>query len=524
MDNAYIVGQTTSSNFPTVNAFQASFGGGSIDAFVTKLAPDGSALIFSTYLGGDGNDDIRGIAVDIAEQAYVTGESLSSNFPTTPGAFSTPGQGGLFITKFSAAGSTLEYSTNFGGFGADSGQAIAVDTDGNAYVTGGTISPDFPTVNPVQASFGGGSGDAIAVKLNPSGSALVYSTFLGGSNNENGRDIAIDADRNAYLIGTTLSNDFPTANPLQPTFGGLRDMFVTKLVPAGSAFAYSTYLGGSSADDGNGITVDSTRNARVIGQTFSIDFPTLDSIQADTPGADMVVATLNSSGAGLLFSTYLGGGGGDTGNAIGLDAVGSMYVTGTTGSGGFPTTPGAFQIGIGGGAFDAFVAKIADIVFVVNSTGDNPDANLADGVCDDGTGVFCTLRAAIEQANASADLNRIHFDIPSGGTQTIQPASPLPFVAAPVVIDGTTQPGFTGTPIIELDGSFVSGAATNGLVITAGTSTVRGLVINHFPRDGITLAINGGNSIQGNFLGTDLTGTLEKRNHRFGVVISNIAN
>src|SRR5438876_782482 len=311
--NAYVTGHTESRNFPTTTgAFQTGFGGGAMssgqgDAFVTKLNPAGSALVYSTYLGGSGPDDGKGIAVDAAGNAYVTGSTASSNFPTTIGAFQTikGGSGNAFVTKLNPTGSALVYSTYLGGSGAigDYGAGIAVDASGNAYVTGGTSSSDFPTTaGAFQTTFGGdvfGGGDAFVTKLNPTGSALVYSTYLGGSGHEAGHGIAVDAAGNAYMTGYTSSTNFPTtAGAFQPTYGGASyssNAFVTKLNAAGSALVYSTYLGGRGTDMGRAIALQYP-NVYVTGHTESYDFPTttgaFQTMHDAVSGTDVFVAKI----------------------------------------------------------------------------------------------------------------------------------------------------------------------------------------------------------------------------------------
>jgi hypothetical protein len=312
-------------------------------------------LIYSTFLGGSEVDAGYGIAVDSGGNAYVTGETHSANFSTmNPLQPANGGGGDVFIAKINPAGSALVYSTYLGGSGQEIGYGIAVDTAGSVYVTGGTSSTDFPTMSPLQPSFGGGE-DGFVAKINPSGSALVYSTYLGGSGQEIGYGIAVDSTGNAYVSGYTTSTDFPTMNPLQPSYGGgYYDAFVAKINPAGSAFVYSTYLGGSQQDVGSGIAVDSAGNAYVTGNTQSADFPT-------TPGAFQTtccgafVTKLNPSGSALVYSTYLDNGGG---SSIAVDSEGNAYISGTTDSTNFPTTPGAFQTTFGGGSYDTFVSKL----------------------------------------------------------------------------------------------------------------------------------------------------------------------
>ncbi len=378
--NAYVTGTTFSSDFPTVNALQPTRHG-YYDAFVAKLNPAGSALVYSTYLGGRSQDYGYGIAVDSAGNAYVTGTTFSSDFPTVnalrPGL---SGSADAFVAKLNAAGSALVYSTFLGGsdfvfltefglaYAYDSGSAIAVDSAGNAYVTGTTPAFDFPTVNALQPTLAGFA-NAFVAKLNPAGSALVYSTFLGGSSgscdeygfcypaSDDGLGIAVDSTGNAYVTGTTPSPDFPTVNALQPTLHGYYDAFVAKLNAAGSALVYSTYLGGSDYDSGYGIAVDSAGNAYVSGTTSSSDFPTASPLQPALGGyQDAFAAKLDPAGSALVYSTYLGGNGGSQGFGIAVDSAGNAYVTGATTSSDFPTA-NPLQPALGGYQ-DAFVAKL----------------------------------------------------------------------------------------------------------------------------------------------------------------------
>jgi hypothetical protein len=281
--NAYVTGETTSSNFPTTaGAFQPNPSPGSVqDAFVSKLNATGSALVYSTYLGSADTEGL-GIAVDAAGNAYIAGFTNSA-FPTTPGAFSEGGNG--FITKLNSTGSALVYSARLKGYEVCSG--IAVDAAGNAYVTGHTTASDFPTTQGAFQTICGGCspagvvGDAFVTKLNPTGSALVYSTFLGGGSDEGGNGIAIDAAGNAYISGSTTSSNFPTTtDAFQTALGGngSGDAFFSKLNAAGSALLYSTYLGGNNIDNSTGIAVDAAASAYVAGYSFSSNFPT-------TPGA-----------------------------------------------------------------------------------------------------------------------------------------------------------------------------------------------------------------------------------------------
>jgi Bacterial Ig-like domain (group 3)/Beta-propeller repeat len=342
---------------------QPVYGGGYYDAFVTKLNPTGSALVYSTYLGGSSIEAGRGIAVDSSGNAYVIGNTGSTDFPTKNPL--QPVWGGdyddAFVTKLNPTGSALVYSTYLGGSSGDEGNGIAVDSSGNAYVTGYTGSADFPTKNPLQPANAGGE-DAFVSKINAAGSALVYSTYLGGTGGTDvGNGIAVDSSRNAYVTGYTDSTDFPTMNPLQAANGGngYSDAFVAKINPTGSALVYSTYLGGSSQDFGNGIAVDSAGNAYVTGTTSSTDFPTTtNAVQpAGDDNLDAFVTKLNPSGSALLYSSYLGGNDTDSGNGIAVDSSGNPYVSGSAASTNFPTTTNAVQPTFGGGSIDAFVTK-----------------------------------------------------------------------------------------------------------------------------------------------------------------------
>jgi uncharacterized repeat protein (TIGR01451 family) len=347
--NAYVTGWTTSADFPTTpGAYQPTFGGRR-DGFVTKLEPTGS-LMYSTYLGSDEEEFVRGIAVDNNGSAYVAGEN-----------------GDAFIAKFDPAGAALVYFKQFGGPDVDRAWAIAVDTDGAAYAVGSAGS-GFPTTGGAFDTTHNGTDDAFAVKLDATGSTFIYSTYLGGSSGEEARGVALDAAGNAYVVGHTLSADFPiTAGAFDTTWGEL-DAFVTKLSATGSAIIYSTYLGGSDYEFGFGIAVDSSGAAYVTGHTLSNDLPTTgDAFDATyNGGGDAFMSKLNAAGSSLTYSTYLGGSlsppeqsfftGFDQGLGIALDSAGSAYVTGQTYSTDFPTV-GAYQTYQA--APDAFIVKLS---------------------------------------------------------------------------------------------------------------------------------------------------------------------
>jgi Beta-propeller repeat/CARDB len=363
-------------------------------------------LSYSTYLGSSGDEFGNGIAVDSSGNAYITGGTSSTDFPTVgPLQAVNSGNGDAFVAKLNAAGTALVYSTYLGGSTSnDFGNSIAVDSSGNAYLTGDTASTDFPTVNPIQPTFGGSPyGDAFVAKLNSTGSALAYSSYLGGSDQDEGYGIAVDGSGNAYVAGFTYSTDFPTANPIQAANAGIVDAFVAKLNAAGSALIYSTYLGGSGSDRGQGLAVDGSGNAYVTGWTNSLDFPVASPLQATNGGSDAFVSKLNAAGSALVYSTYLGGNfSGEFGYGIAVDGSGNAYVTGQTESNDFPTCPSSLSVcastgtplqsaNAGGYNFrynDAFIAKVnsagSALIYSTYLGGSGDD--LGYGIAVDGSG------------------------------------------------------------------------------------------------------------------------------------------
>ncbi|TAG94907.1 MAG: hypothetical protein EAZ09_12470 [Oscillatoriales cyanobacterium] len=279
--NAYVVGPTFGGFPTTANAFQPTYGEG-MDGFLAKVNPTGSALVYSTYLGGSGIDDAKGIALDNSGNVWVTGNTNSTNFPLNSANDTLPGGVEAFVSRFNVDGA-LTYSTYLGGSGEDKGNDIAVDSSGNAYVVGYTSSTDFPTVSPIQAANGGGAKDAFVTKISANNS-LAYSTYLGGSGEENGDRITVDSAGNAYVTGNTTSTNFPTKNAIQSVSGGGQDAFITKINALGSGLVDSTYLGGSGNDFGSGIAVDTSGAVYVAGGTASTNFPTATPLQAANGG------------------------------------------------------------------------------------------------------------------------------------------------------------------------------------------------------------------------------------------------
>lgn len=319
-------------------------------------------LTYSTYYGGTGADFPYAVALDSSGNTYVAGITTSTTFPYVLGFHGS--YSGLnpdvVVTKLNAAGSAAIYSTYIGSAsGPDVATGIAVDSSGSAYITGYTSSSNYPVSAPYQGT-SGGSYDAFITKLNTSGDALTYSTFLGGSQTDQAFGITLDVSGNAYIAGQTSSVNYPTASPFQVSkagAGGTFDFFVTKLNTTGAALIYSTYLGGALNDTATGIDLDASENVYVSGYTVSTDFPTSSPYQASKgSGTDGILARFNYAGSALVYSTYLGGVGNDGINALSVDSTGNAYTTGYTNSAGFPTTSGVFQA-TRPGSSDAFVTK-----------------------------------------------------------------------------------------------------------------------------------------------------------------------
>jgi hypothetical protein len=405
--NVYVCG-TTGPNFPiTAGAAQPTHKAGD-DGFIFKLNPAGSNLLYSTYLGGSTDEYLNGLALGPGGDVYVTGWTNSADYPVTAGAFQATAPGGgadAFVTRLNAAGTAWVYSTFLGGTTIDTGEAIAVDSAGNAFVTGSAGSTFPTTAGAAQTTHGGGNYDAYVTELNGAGSALVYSTFVGGNSDDIGFGITLDATGNAFVTGKTPSTTFPiTAGALQTASAGpgSTDGFVAKLNPAGSAFVYSTYLGGTAADFARDVAVDGSGNATVAGYTNSTDFPvTAGALQTSNAGLnDAFIAQLNPTGTALNHASYLGGTGDDQGYRVAVDPFGAVYVAGVTASTALATTAGAFQTTYQGGTYDAFVAKVALLPAPTLSA-----VTPSSGPVAGGTGV--TLTGTNFRAGATVDLGGV---------------------------------------------------------------------------------------------------------------------
>jgi hypothetical protein len=364
--NIYLTGRTESPDFPLANPLQPALGSlNEYDAFVTKLSPSGSALVYSTYLGGSDNDYGNAIATDGEGNAYITGVTASTDFPLANAFQSTVAAGSsAFVTKLDASGSALVFSTYLSGSYHEAGYGIAVGPDSTVYVSGEAASSDFPTMNPLQDTLRG-SFDAFITKFNSAGSSLIYSTYLGGTSSDTDAVIAVDGSGSVYATGSTYSSDFPTANAIQPSLGGEGDAFVSKIDPQGSALVYSTYLGGSALDLVSGIAVGAEGAAYIAGITNSSNFPMANAIQPSLGGVqDAFVSKIDPQGSALVYSTYLGGryaelggGPGHLYGGIAVDDDGNAYVTGTTVSDNFPTA-NSLQAA-NAGCNDIFVSEVA---------------------------------------------------------------------------------------------------------------------------------------------------------------------
>jgi hypothetical protein len=425
--NAYITGFTANvasgTSYPTTTgAFQRVYKGGD-EAFVTKLNAGGSALVYSTLLGGKNEDHGNGIAIDADGNAYVTGYTNKSTsapfFPTTAGAFQTAYVEGdeVFVTKVAPNGASLVYSTYITSSNKTRGHDIAVDAGGNAYITGvgahvgaGTHYPT--TAGAFQTSYNGGD-EVIVTKLNSSGSGLIYSTLLGGNNADQGNAIAVDADGNAYITGiasnVAASTPFPTtAGAFQTTYKGSDEVFVTKLNASGNALVYSTLIGGDNQDQGNAIAIDATGAAYITGSTLdaTLDYPvTFDAVDAIPNGQqDVFVTRLNPAGSTLLYSTFLGGSQVDIGNGIAVSSSHDVFITGSTedGTTDYPVTDGVLDVQHNTGSLnDAFVTKLElsdDEHLPVELTG------LSLAAIDNS--VRLTWQTASETANAGFEVQR----------------------------------------------------------------------------------------------------------------------
>jgi CSLREA domain-containing protein len=552
--NAFVGGVADTVDFPAVNSL-APFGG-QADAFVAKLDASGANVLFSTFLGGPAIDICNSVALSPSGGLYITGQTQSA-FPTVNP--SQPGSGGMrdvFVARLNPAGNsfTLGYSTYLGGANNDIAFGIALDASGNAYVTGQTASVNFPVLNAMQPTRAGGT-EAFLTKLDPSG-ARVYSTYLGGGGTDIARGVAVDAAGNAYVAGLTQSANFPLTNAVQ-SFGGGFDAFITKINSVGSGRVYSTYLGGAGTDQAMGLALDSNNAVYLTGTTSSTEIKP-GAIQGSNGGSsDAFVTKLGATSgsnttdlsvslidnidpiavnANLTYTASVVNNG--ESDATGVTVTNTLpsnvtFVSASAGCSG-TTTVTCNLAGLTSGQSKSVTIVVKPTVeglitatssatatetesntanntatrdtrvtigtvYTVNSSADTDDGSCAAV----GAGNGCTLREAMNAANVNASKDTILFNIGSGGL-TITPASSLPGINNPVYIDGTSQPGFAGQPIIEISGA--SAGTCLYIPVNGSGSTIRGLAINRCNGHGIS--IDGSNNvIQGNYIGTNLAGT-----------------
>lgn len=482
----YLAGETGSTNIPNSSPYQGALKGTS-DAFIAKLNPAGTSLVYATYFGGTDRDGARGIAVDSSGAVYITGYTRSTDFPTTSGAYKRTNNGGedVFIAKMAPSGGSLAYSTYLGGTSNEQARAIVVDSSGRAYVTGYTLSVNFPCVQAVQSVYGG-STDAFAARLNAAGTALEFSTYLGGSGNDTGNAIAVDSSGAAHIVGQTQSSNFPARNALQAQKAFDADGFIVKLTAAGSAFAYSTFLGGGSVDEIKAIALDSSGSVYVAGRSYSKTLPvTSGAYQSALKGdQDAFVAKVNTAGSALVYCTYLGGSGLDDASAIAVYG-GEAYVVGDTVSVDFPVS-GAGQSSFAG-TRDAFLA-------VIGSSGTSlKGATYLGGSRDDYGRAVAVLNGQVYMAGYTFSSD---FPVTSGGYSRSLAGSAEMFLAmqgAPAVITSPAAGSTLDSASVTFTWSSAAGAAAYRLDVgsTAGGTDLYSATLGLATSQSVTVPVDG---------------------------------
>lgn len=494
--NLYLTGETASSDFllPTGGVKSTRL---NRDVFITKLSANGSSVLYTTILASNANDAGRGIAVDASGNAYVTGVAGSSNFPVTGGAFRTVSGGAedAFVAKLNSSGK-LTYSTFLGGSGTDAATGIAVDTSGNTYVTGYTASTNFPVTPGVpQTTYKGGFYDAFVTKLNSTGTALVYSTLLGGSGNDQGRAVALGSGNITCIAGRTDSIDLVAKNAFQASAGGSGDAMIGCLNAAGTAWNYLTYLGGPGPDEAFDLAVDSAGYVSVTGTTHSPSFPvTIGAYQTTRRNDyDAFVTKLSTSGNTLVYSTLLGGSGSDAATTIAVDASSRAWIAGYTTSTDFPQQSSS-QSGYRG-SFDGFVSQLSADGSTLSASG------YLGGAADD--------RAWGLALNSTGDIfvtgytNSLDFPTTAGTVQPVGPGSynvfvvKLPAIVAAQMLSpspSSTLAGstvtFTWASVPDAVSYWLEVGSSIGLDdISAGASTSSSRLVTNLPCDGRTIYV-----------------------------------
>ena len=382
--HAYLAGTTLGRGYPTTDGAYDTSANGATDIFVTKLSADGSSLLYSTIIGSETSEEIGGIVIDGEGNAFIAGSTKGARggvgfpYPTTPGVFRSAARGDFdaFITKLSADGSSVIYSTVFGSTELDRIDAIAIDSSGSAYITGltshvATTLGHYPATSGAFDTSQNGKTDIVVTKLSPDGTTLLYSTFIGGGGNEGGNDIAVDTDGAAYIVGgISWPALYPTTpGAFMPSGVQALDLVVTKLTPDGAALAYSTFIAGKGNDFGYAITVDVAGRATLAGFTTQTkvtanNYPTTEGnpMLGDGTSTDILLTTVSADGSDLLYSVVFGGSSEDRTYAVAVDAAGNAYLAGSTypvRSGLYPTTEGAYSRTYQGSYEDVVVTKIA---------------------------------------------------------------------------------------------------------------------------------------------------------------------
>ncbi len=438
------------------------------DVFVSKVAADGTTLVYTTILGSTSNDSARAIALGPDSSVYVAGVSSGTSFPTTTGAYQGTSAGGddAVAAKLDSTGK-LVWATYVGGGSADTATGIAVDASGYAYVTGYTASPAFPTTNGApQTTHGGGFNDAFLLKLSADGTSLVYSTLLGGSGNDVARGIAVTTAGVACIAGVSQSANLTVVNAYQTSHKGNGDAMVACLNAAGSGWAYVTYLGGKGVDEANAIALDSSGNAYVAGTTYSTDFPvTYGSYQTTRRGGyEAFLAKIAATGATLTFCTLLGGSGTDTATSVALDSSGAPWIGGYTNSSNFPTVDG-WQSSLKGG-YDGFAAQ-----FSLNGKSLLASSYIG-GTAEDRVLSIAASSLKVAVAGLTASTN---FPVTTGAQQTKAPALSNGFIATWTATAASGEEPTTPTVRATKIGLFLNGTwyLDTGDFIWSGTPTDR---------------------------------------------------
>ncbi|MFX0060797.1 MAG: SBBP repeat-containing protein [Candidatus Hermodarchaeota archaeon] len=462
--NSYITGETSSNDsFPLKNAYQNNFTDDDVlDLFVAKLNSTGNGLVFSTYLGGYGPDYGTAIAVDATGNSYITGMTESSNFPMKNAYQNTYGGGDYdaFITKLNATGNGLIFSTYMGGNGHDWSYDLAIDATRNTLITGYTTSTNFHMQNAYQDTYGGGEYDGFVTKLNAAGTGLVFSTYLGGSNADKGLGVALDDLGNTYVTGQTDSSDFPIIEAYQNTLSGNSDAFLTKLDATGSNLAFSTYFGGTDDDYGRSVEVDAIHDIYILGDTRSVDFPTLNAYQNISGGdQDCFMMHLNASDTTLMFSSYLGGADREEGNKILKNSADNVLIAGTTWSSNFPTV-NAYQDTFGGES-DAFTAMLnlagsvmeTVIIFSTYLGGSNYELGSGMAMDPDGNG-YITGRTSSTDFPSTLDTYDNSFN--GGNDAFVTKIVDSPFIVLNRAANNSVHPSGTQIHLIITDMNGIS--------------------------------------------------------------------